>query len=283
MKWARLITTEGQMAVALRKEDQYLNVTPALKRLGMDGRSVPLEGQIRSEVARRLSVGEEEAEAVSPGHFLPPVEARQIIAIGLNYRSHAEEMGRPLPSEPVVFAKSPSSALGHLEPVQVPGDLGRTDFEAEVAAIIGRQARFVSREKAHDTISGYCLLNDLTLRDLQSKASQGGLPWFLAKSPDTYCPMGPYLVPSEDVDDPNSIEFLLRVNGETRQQGTTADMVFSVAHLIEYITRFITLEPGDVVATGTPSGVGPVEPGDVMVIHSPQLGTLENPVVRLDS
>lgn len=211
--------------------------------------------------------------------FLAPVRPRQVIAIGLNYRSHADEMGRPYPEQPVVFSKAPSSVTGHLEPVVLPPGAGRVDYEGEVAAVVGRRASVVKARDAASYLAGYTLVNDVTMRDVQGAASTAGLPWFLSKSPDTFCPTGPLLVPVEDVGDPADLKFILRVNGEVRQEGWTGDLIFSIPELVEYVTRFITLEPGDIIATGTPSGVGPLSPGDVVAIESEALGLLENSIV----
>lgn len=277
MKLARVIADQGHMAVVVAEGERLLDVSPLLRKLGLDGRAIPLDQATRRELRRRLPM-EEEIATVQAETFLPPISSRQILAIGLNYRSHAEEMNSPLPEEPIVFAKSPSSVVGHRDTVCLPGNVGRVDYEAEVAVVIGRRASHLKAEEAGEVISGYSLLNDVTMRDVQGRASAAGRPWFLAKSPDTFCPFGPFMVGAEDVSEPENLDFTLTLNGEVRQNGSMSDLIFSVPELLEYITRFITLEPGDIIATGTPSGVGPIKPGDFMAIESPVLGTLENPV-----
>jgi 2-keto-4-pentenoate hydratase/2-oxohepta-3-ene-1,7-dioic acid hydratase in catechol pathway len=204
--------------------------------------------------------------------LLAPCQPTKILAVGLNYRTHAAEAGMEVPSEPLVFSKPPSSVISPLEPIVYPVLSQRVDYEGELAVIIGKRARNVSPEKAHDFVLGYTCGNDVTARDLQRRDDQ----WTRAKGFDTFCPLGPYIV--TDLDSA-CLAVRSRINGEIRQDGSTADMVFNVAELIAYISQVMTLEPGDVVLTGTPSGVGPLQPGDVVEVEIQGIGTLRNPVV----
>jgi 2-keto-4-pentenoate hydratase/2-oxohepta-3-ene-1,7-dioic acid hydratase in catechol pathway len=155
---------------------------------------------------------------------------------------------------------------------------GRVDYEAELAVVIGRQARFVAEEEARDYIGGYTIVNDVTARGIQQTDIERGLPWFRSKSMDTFCPMGPVVALPDDMTWPVEVDIELRVNGEVRQKGNTSSFVFSIPKVLSFITRYMTLEPGDVISTGTPNGIGPIAPGDLIEITIPPIGTLRNPV-----
>jgi 2,4-didehydro-3-deoxy-L-rhamnonate hydrolase len=213
--------------------------------------------------------------------MLPIDRPGKIICIGLNYRDHAEEQGVPLPEAPLLFAKWQNALIGPGEPIVIPPIVTRCDYEAELGVVIGSRVRDVSAENALDAVSGYLCVNDVSARDLQFADGQ----WTRGKSPDTFCPVGPRLVPRDEVPDPQNLAIRAVLNGETRQESTTANMVFGVAELIAYVTRTITLEPGDLIATGTPAGVGAfrdppafMQPGDEITIEIEGLGSLTNPV-----
>jgi 2-keto-4-pentenoate hydratase/2-oxohepta-3-ene-1,7-dioic acid hydratase in catechol pathway len=213
--------------------------------------------------------------------MLPIDRPGKIICIGLNYRDHAEEQGVPLPEAPLLFAKWQNALIGPGEPIVIPPIVTRCDYEAELGVVIGSRVRDVSAENALDAVSGYLCVNDVSARDLQFADGQ----WTRGKSPDTFCPVGPRLVPRDEVPDPQNLAIRAVLNGETRQESTTANMVFGVAELIAYVTRTITLEPGDLLATGTPAGVGAfrdppafMQPGDEITIEIEGLGSLTNPV-----
>ncbi len=215
--------------------------------------------------------------------FLPPVTRPQkIICIGRNYAAHAREGGAEVPTEPIFFAKAPSALIGHQEPVVLPPRSQRVDHEAELAVVIGRTAKCVAKEEAMEFVAGFTILNDVTARDLQKLDIQAGMPWFRSKSFDTFCPCGPWIVPRELVPEPHNLTIELRVNGETRQRANTADMVFKISDLIEYISDHLSLMPGDIIATGTPEGVSPLKPGYRMEIEITGLGLLANPVVAAE-
>ncbi|MCI0692584.1 fumarylacetoacetate hydrolase family protein [candidate division KSB1 bacterium] len=219
---------------------------------------------------------------------VPISRPQKILCIGRNYTEHAKELGnKPATEEPVFFAKSVSSMIAHEEPVRLPrlsisNDLkegrGRVDHEVELALVIGKTASNIATQYAHEFIAGYTIMNDVTARELQKKDAGANLPWFRAKSFDTFCPVGPYLIPAESVPNPQALNLQLTVNDQIRQKGSTADMIFPVTELVSYLSRFCTLQPGDIIATGTPSGVGPIQPGDVMVASIEGFGDLKNPV-----
>jgi 2,4-didehydro-3-deoxy-L-rhamnonate hydrolase len=208
---------------------------------------------------------------------MPVAGARQFVAIGLNYRKHAMEAGLDIPPEPVVFTKAITSLAGPDDDVILPEGSVQGDWEVELGAIIGSVARQVSVERALDHVAGYVLANDVSERDWQIK--RGG-QWGKGKSFDGFGPVGPWLVTTDEVPDPQAIELELAVNGETRQRSSTADMIFGVAEVVSYLSRFMTLLPGDVVITGTPEGVGLgmkpptfLKRGDVMTLSGGPLGT----------
>jgi 2-keto-4-pentenoate hydratase/2-oxohepta-3-ene-1,7-dioic acid hydratase in catechol pathway len=212
---------------------------------------------------------------------LPIDRPGKIVCIGLNYRDHAEEQGVPLPEAPLLFAKWGNALIGPGEPIVIPPIVTKCDYEAELGVVIGSRVRDISAENALEAVAGYICVNDVSARDLQFADGQ----WTRGKSPDTFCPVGPQLVPREEIPDPQDLAIRAVLNGETKQESTTANMVFGVADLIAYITRTITLEPGDLIATGTPAGVGafrdpPVfmHPGDEITIEIEGVGSLTNPV-----
>lgn len=204
--------------------------------------------------------------------LLPLVRPTKIVCVGLNYHDHAREMGLPIPEEPVLFLKPPTAVIGTGDAIVAPAGAGRVDHEAELAVIIGHTARFVPEGEALSHVFGYACANDVTARDLQKKDGQ----WTRAKSFDTFCPVGPWI--ETHLEDPQSLGVRAIVNGEVRQRGTTAEMIFPVPKLISFISGVMTLLPGDVVLTGTPSGIGPIKDGDEVSIEIDQLGLLTNRV-----
>jgi len=197
----------------------------------------------------------------------------KIVCVGRNYVAHAAEMGNEVPSEPLIFLKPPSSILPAGEPIVLPSGVGRIDFEGEIGVVIGRRASRVKEGDAWDFVKGILPVNDVTARDLQRKDNQ----WSRAKGFDTFCPVGD-VSPLGEVD-LEKLSVVTRLNGVERQRGGIGQMAFSIPFLIAHITRIMTLEPGDLLATGTPEGVGPLAPGDRVEIELPGLATLVNPVV----
>jgi len=201
-----------------------------------------------------------------------PVIPGKIVAVGLNYRDHAREMALEIPGEPILFMKPSTGVIGPGETILYPAQSSRVDYEAELAVVIGRACKSVDAASARDCILGYACFNDVTARDLQAKDGQ----WTRAKSFDTFAPMGPWIV--TDLDDPHDLAVTARLNGEIRQSSNTANLIFSVFDLVEFISHVMTLDPGDVIATGTPSGVGPMERGDIVEIEIEGIGVLKNAV-----
>ena len=205
----------------------------------------------------------------------------KIVAVGLNYRDHAREVALDLPEHPLLFAKWPNAVIGDGDPIVIPPGVEQVDYEAELAVVFGARVKGASLENALEAVEGYACLNDVSARVIQFGDGQ----WTRGKSLDTFCPIGP-VVPRDDVGDTRSLRIACRVNGETMQDGTTADMIFSVAELVAFISATITLEPGDVIATGTPPGVAMgrpdgryLQPGDTVEVEIERVGILRNPVV----
>ena len=214
---------------------------------------------------------------------VPVAGSRQFVAIGLNYRKHAEEAGMEIPKEPVIFTKAITSLSGPNDDIVLPDGAQEGDWEIELGLIIGTKAQKVPVEKALEHVAGYCLANDVSERNWQAK--RGG-QWSKGKSFDTFGPIGPWLVTTDEIPDPQVLEMELKVNGETRQKSTTADMIFPVAQIVSHLSQFMTLLPGDVIITGTPSGVGLgmkpqqfLKKGDVITLRMDQLGAQTQKVV----
>lgn len=223
----------------------------------------------------------------APSTLLVPVpRPGKILCLAKNYGAHAREMGGEVPSEPIFFAKLPDSLVPHGAPVVIPHWLEtRVDHEAELALVLGfadptgRGAKYVEAGNTSALIAGYTLLNDVTARRLQGADRDQKYPWLRSKSLDTFCPVGPFVVPADALD-PSDLQITMRVNGAVRQQARTKDMVFPIGQALAAMARCTTLHPGDLIAMGTPDGVGPVVPGDVMEVEIERLGVLRNPVVR---
>jgi 2-keto-4-pentenoate hydratase/2-oxohepta-3-ene-1,7-dioic acid hydratase in catechol pathway len=212
-----------------------------------------------------------------------PRPRRNVFCMGRNYAEHAAERGAAPPERPVFFTKPPTAVVGPGDPIVHHAVTQALDYEVELAAVVGRRGRDFGQDEALAYVFGYTVLNDVTARDLQKAHQQ----WFKGKSLDTFCPMGPVLVTADEIPDPQSLGICLRVNGETRQESTTGRMIFGVAALLTALAAGMTLEPGDILATGTPSGVGAatgvyLKPGDVVEAEIDGLGCLRNPVVGPD-
>jgi 2-keto-4-pentenoate hydratase/2-oxohepta-3-ene-1,7-dioic acid hydratase in catechol pathway len=213
---------------------------------------------------------------------LPIDRPGKIVCVGLNYRDHAEEQGIDLPSEPLLFAKWPNALVGPGEPIVIPPLVTQCDYEAELGVVIGVRVSRVSKESALEAVRGYICANDVSARDLQFKDGQ----WTRGKSADTFCPVGPRLVPAAEVADPHDLRIRAVVSGEVLQDSTTANLIFGIDEIISHVSQTMTLEPGDLILTGTPAGVGffreprrLLEPGDEVTIEIEGLGELTNPVV----
>jgi 2-keto-4-pentenoate hydratase/2-oxohepta-3-ene-1,7-dioic acid hydratase in catechol pathway len=230
------------------------------------GRVGPLDGHPFHEYRRR------EAELPLEGVILlPPVTPTKIVCLGRNYAAHAAEHGADVPEIPLIFLKPPSSVIGPGETIRLPPQSERVEHEAELAVVIGRQARWVPPAQSEDVILGYTIANDVTARDLQTRDGQ----WTRAKGFDTFCPLGPWI---ETRLDPSDVVVTCSVNGQMRQMASTRDLVFPVPQLVAFISSVMTLEAGDLILTGTPAGVGPLLDGDEVTVEIEGLGTLTNPV-----
>ncbi len=205
---------------------------------------------------------------------------RKIICVGKNYAQHAAEMNSEVPEEPILFLKPPTALIGPGGTVLLPPQSREVHHEVELVVVIGREGKHIPEDKALDYVAGYALGLDMTARDLQQKAKAAGHPWTVAKGFDTFAPLGP-IVSATSVPDPQQVRLRLKLNGAVRQDGTTADMVFSVARLIAYCSEIFTLQPGDLLFTGTPKGVGPVQEGDVLEAESDLLPGFQVSVRRV--
>lgn len=209
----------------------------------------------------------------------------KFICIGLNYSDHAAEAGLDVPTEPIIFAKATSAICGPNDNIEIPRNSTQTDWEVELGVVIGKHAKYITEEEALDHVAGYCVVNDISEREFQIHRSG---QWVKGKSADTFGPIGPWLVTRDEIPDPQNLAMHLGVNGETRQSGNTSTMVFGVAHTVAYLSNFMSLQPGDIISTGTPPGVGmgmkpePVylKPGDEMKLGIEGLGAQRQQVVQ---
>jgi acylpyruvate hydrolase len=265
--------------------DRVLDLSTALPEAPSSMRELLARGFLDKAAA----LGEQD-----PGHYhelarvrlgAPVPEPSKILCLGLNYRDHAQEQNKPVPTRPLVFPKVPSAVIAHGEEILLPDPDVETfvDPEVELGIVIGRRAARVSEDEALDHVAGYTIINDVSGRDTQKAERQ----WLRAKGFDTFAPMGPWIVTKDELPDPHGLDITCTVNGELRQKSNTSNLVFTVPFLVSYLSRTMTLEPGDVIATGTPGGVGifrdpPVrlEEGDEIVMEISGIGRLENPVAR---
>jgi len=208
--------------------------------------------------------------------LLAPCQSTKIVAIGRNYVEHAREHQAEVPAEPLIFLKPPSALLAHRRPIILPPQSNRVEHEAELAVVVGKRARHVSQADAWAYVLGVTCANDVTARDLQRSDGQ----WSRAKGFDTFCPLGPWIETGLTPQQIGSLNIVCRVNGQLRQSGNTRDMVFDIPHLIAHISAAMTLEPGDVILTGTPAGVGPLNLGDTVEVEIESIGTLRNSVQK---
>ena len=263
---------------------------PLLTWFDLGDEWLPKVRQIHDQLGRNMA----RVETLPRGSVLPltdivvgpPVpRPGKVICVGLNYKDHAAESNMAVPTSPVTFSKYVTSVIGERVPIVLPAASSQVDYEAELAVVIGRRAKHVPIERAWDHVLGYTNLNDVSARDLQFADGQ----WQRGKSCDTFAPMGPAVVTTDEVGDPHRLRIQLRLNGATLQDSSTAQLIFGVDHIVAFLSETVTLEPGDVIATGTPPGVGfarkpPVflKPGDVVEVEVERLGVLSNPVVGDD-
>jgi 2-keto-4-pentenoate hydratase/2-oxohepta-3-ene-1,7-dioic acid hydratase in catechol pathway len=226
--------------------------------------ATPYEGGFQKTTGEVLSLPEVQ--------LLAPCEPSKIVALGLNYLDHAQEFGHALPAEPLIFLKPSTSVIGPEEDIVYPRMSRRMDYEAELAVVIGRPARHVREEAFRDYVLGYTCINDVTARDLQKKDGQ----FTRSKSFDTFAPLGPWI--ETEIPDPDNLTVETYLNGQRKQHSSTSNLVFPVAALVSFISKIMTLLPGDVIATGTPAGIGPMQEGDVVEVRVEGVGTLRNRV-----
>ena len=223
-------------------------------------------------LVRQLAMG---PDAIMKAPILRP---GKIVSLGLNYVLHAKEGSFDVPKEPIIFVKAGSSVIGPDETVRLPRGMGRMDHEVELAVVIGKQATEVRKKDAFRYVAGYTICNDVTARDLQTRDITMRHPWFRSKSFDTFTPLGPWMITADEIAAPVHLDLECRVNGRIRQRANTRDLVFDIPTIIEFVSKHITLEPADIISTGTPAGIGPITGGDVMVCRIENIGRLRNPV-----
>ena len=294
MKLAHL-KTHSAVHLAVAAGSRLLDIPSALAQFPKEGIPASLEALFAGgasaqaaldEYVNNLSASASQADcwhAESQVQYAPCVPAPgKIVCVGLNYRQHAAESGMAVPATPVLFSKFNNTLAAHQEPVRLYPNAEQYDYEAELVAVIGHKARFVSAADAPGYVFGYCNGNELSARDLQFRTSQ----WLLGKSLDQFLPIGPCLVTADELGDPGNLGIHCWVNGELRQNSNTSDMVFNVAQIISYTSQYMTLDPGDIISTGTPQGVilGMQEkrwlkPGDTVEVEIDRLGKLVNPMV----
>lgn len=289
---------DQQYQLGIRTDKGILDVSYFAEQLSVQNvpqniHDVIENGASAIDALESLAKQAEDERAVSPSGWLNEEDLLlgpcvtnpgKIICVGLNYRKHAEETGSPIPQSPILFTKFNNALAGDQEDIALPKLSQKVDYEAELAIVIGKTTKDVSKEEALDYVFGYCNANDLSARDLQMRTSQ----WLLGKSCDGFAPLGPYLVTADEVGDPNNLVIKALVNGELRQNSNTNDMIFYCDEIISYISQHLTLQPGDVILTGTPEGVVLGYPpeqqiylkdGDVVTIEIEKLGSLTNRLV----
>lgn len=232
-----------------------------------------IHGEIKTGlVENNKIITEGEEWALEEVDLLAPCSPTKIICVGLNYHEHAREIGSAIPESPLLFLKPTTSLIGPGDPIIYPKMVGELHYEAELAIIIGERCYQIGREEVKEKILGYSCFNDVTARDLQKKDGQ----WTRSKSFDSFAPTGPFIVSSID---PNDLMVSLYLNGERRQLASTSDMIFSVEEIVSFASHIMTLLPGDIISTGTPSGIGPMEAGDVVEVEIEKIGRLRNTII----
>lgn len=282
MRLATLQTAQGPRPVGVALDGRYVDLCAIDPKLPTTLRAILESEQGLMAAASALASGLTKGPFVT-GRLLAPIgNPSKVICIGLNYRDHALESNSPIPNEPVVFNKFPQAVIGPEDSVVLPAVAHEVDYEAELVVVIGKTARRVRREDAFKHVAGYTVGNDVSARDWQ-KGRPGG-QWLLGKSPDTFAPTGPHLVTADEVD-PHNLKIQLRLNGETMQNSSTKELIFGVDELIAHMSQLFALQPGDLIFTGTPPGVGAarkppvfIKQGDRMEVEIEGLGILTNPV-----
>ncbi|MCE5170531.1 fumarylacetoacetate hydrolase family protein [Paenibacillus profundus] len=277
MKYVTFYDQNGQLRTGAATDRGVVDVSEAYSMHDIIAGGAGLRLEVEAYAAN-ASVVLNESE-LNYGPCVP--QPQKIICVGLNYRKHAEETNAPIPQYPILFNKFNNTLTGHGHDVVLPRVSDQVDYEAELVMVIGKTAKDVSKEEALDYVFGYCCVNDLSARDLQMRTQQ----WLLGKSCDGFSPLGPYLVTADEVGNPNELDIKCIVNGETRQHSNTSDMIFDCDEIVSYISRHMTLVPGDIILTGTPEGVVLglpedkrvyLQDGDLVTIEIEKLGSLTN-------
>jgi 2-keto-4-pentenoate hydratase/2-oxohepta-3-ene-1,7-dioic acid hydratase in catechol pathway len=286
MRFATIQTWAGPRA-AVRRDHVYVDLHANDPNVPGNVRMI-LEGGARALEAARLAAQRTDAvtHPVDQVRFCAPVvDPRKIICLGLNYRDHAAESGAPIPKEPILFSKYATALIGHGEAIVLPRVSTEVDYEAELVIVVGKKGRHIAAASALDHVAGYCVGHDVSARDWQLK--KDGKQWMVGKTFDTFAPVGPELVTADEVPDPHALPIRLRLNGKAMQDSNTSQMIFNVGAILAHLSQVFTLEPGDLIFTGTPPGVGmarkpPVflKGGDVAEVEIEGLGVLRNPVVE---
>lgn len=284
MKLGMLQTAAGTTLAGVTLEDQFVDLLAVDPKLPGTLHELLASPDGLAAAANALATGMRKGPFVT-GRWLPPIASPgKILCIGLNYRDHAAETNSPIPTEPIVFSKFSTAIVGPEDPVVLPKVAHEVDYEAEMVIVIGKQGKNIPKATAFQHVAGYVVGNDVSARDWQ-KGRPGG-QWLLGKTPDTFAPIGPWMVTADEVGDPHDLRIQLRLNGQTLQDSRTKELIFGVDHLVSHISQLVTLHPGDLIFTGTPPGVGaarkpPVflKSGDVMEVEIEHLGILRNPVV----
>lgn len=285
MRWVTVQTEQGPRACGVW-QGRYVDVNAADPESPSNLRALLAlghEGQRRAWSALAQGSVRHDPEMVP---LLAPVhDPRKIICLGLNYRDHAAESGMGPPSEPILFSKYPTALIGHQGEIVLPESSTEVDYEAELVVVIGQGGRHIPRDHAMRHVAGYAVGNDVSARDWQ--LHKPGKQWMVGKTFDTFAPVGPALVTTDEVPDPHGLGIRLRLNGKTMQDSNTSQLIFPVDYIVSYLSQIFTLEPGDLIFTGTPPGVGmarkpPVwlQPGDVVEVEIDRLGTLRNTIIR---
>lgn len=283
MRLATLKTAQGPCVVGVALDGRYVDLCAIDPKLPTTLKGILEAEQGLAAAANALAAGLSKGPFVV-GRLLAPISnPSKVVCIGLNYRDHALETNSPIPSEPVVFNKFPQAVVGPEDPVVLPAVAHEVDYEAELVVVIGKGGRRIRKEDAFQYVAGYTVGNDVSARDWQ-KGRPGG-QWLLGKTPDTFAPTGPYLVTADEID-PHNLKIQLRLNGETMQSSSTRELIFGIDELIAHMSQLFALQPGDLIFTGTPPGVGVarnpavyIKAGDRMEVEIEGLGILINPVV----
>lgn len=284
MRLATVRTDQGPRACLLW-ENLYVDINAADPTLPSSLRELLALEDGLERAWREIARGGVRHDPATAAHLAPVPDPQKVICLGLNYRDHAIESNMPIPEEPVLFSKFPSALTGHGEEILLPPESDEVDYEAELVVVIGKRGKRIAQDEALSYVAGYAVGHDVSARDWQ--LNKPGKQWLAGKTFDTFAPIGPVLITADEVPDPHALGIRLRLNGRTMQDSSTSQLIFRIDETIAYLSRIMTLEPGDLIFTGTPPGVGmarkpPVwlKPGDVAEVEIDGLGTLRNPVAR---